>query len=64
MSFFRIDENNEFHEAPNFVRAPDYDLFVENKDEYQYPTQGGWYWFDTAEEAYQFFNYTPQINNI
>jgi hypothetical protein len=61
MSFFRVDPNNDFQEAPNFVRAPDYDLFVEEKDTYTYPTQGGWYWFDTLEEAEKFFNIIKEV---
>jgi hypothetical protein len=44
--FYRIDENGEFHWAQNFVRAPDYDLFREQKDTYTYPTPGNWLWFD------------------
>lgn len=63
MSFFRVDPNNDFQEAPNFVRAPDYDLFAEEKDTYTYPTQGGWYWFDTIEEARLFFNIPESIND-
>jgi hypothetical protein len=55
-AFYRVDDDGIFHQAPNFVRAPDYDLFKEDKDTYTYPTEGGWYWFDTLEEAKQFFN--------
>ena len=54
MSFFRID-NEELQEAPNFVHAPDYSLLAEDKDSYSYPTQGGWFWFDTEEEAKAYF---------
>jgi hypothetical protein len=43
------------------VRAPDYDLFVEDKDSYTYPTQDGWYWFDTLEEAEKFFNIIKEV---
>jgi len=49
--FYRIDCNGDFQYAPNFVRAPDYDLFVEDKDSYAYPTPGGWHWCETLEEA-------------
>ena len=63
MSFFRIDPNNDFQEAPNFVRAPDYDLFVEDRNTYTYPTQGGWHWFDTLEEAYIFFDIPKPITD-
>ena len=56
MSFFRVDQQDDFQEAPNYVYAPDYTLQKEEKDTYEYPTDGGWYWFDTVEEAKIFFN--------
>ena len=56
MSFFRVDQQGDFQEAPNYVYAPDYNLQKEDKDTYEYPTAGGWYWFDTVEEAKIFFN--------
>ena len=40
--------------APNFIDAPDYNLRAEDKDTYEYPTHG-WYWFDSEEEAKEFF---------
>jgi hypothetical protein len=60
MSFFRIDNDN-LHEAPNFVYAPDYELSIDEKDTYTYPTEGGWYWFDTIAEAREFFNIPEPI---
>lgn len=54
--FYRVDINGDFQYAPNFVRAPDYELDIELKDTYTYPTTGGWYWFATEEEAKTFFN--------
>lgn len=53
-AFYRV-ENEELQEAPNFVYAPTYTLSKEEKDTYTYPTEGGWYWFDTIEEAATFF---------
>lgn len=55
MSFFRV-EDEELFEAPNFVYAPTYTLLKEEKDSYTYPTEGGWRWFDTEEEARTFYN--------
>ena len=55
-AFYRVDQDGIFHQAPNFVRAPTYDLFKEDKDTYTYPTEGGWMWFDTLDEAREFFN--------
>ena len=56
MGFFKED-NEEILEAPNFVSAPTYTLVKEERDTYTLPIDG-WYWFDTSEEAYNFF----QIN--
>lgn len=44
----------ELLNAPNSVDAPDYTLSVETKDDHNYPVDG-WHWFDTEEEAIQFF---------
>jgi hypothetical protein len=41
--------------APNAVRAPEYDLFREKKDTYEYPVND-WYWFDDETTAKEFFN--------
>jgi hypothetical protein len=40
--------------APNKVMAPDYTLDRADKDSYSYPAHG-WYWFDTEEQAREFF---------
>ena len=49
MPFYKKD-NEELLVAPNFVFGPDFELRAETKDEHVYPT-GGWYWFDTLEDA-------------
>lgn len=54
--FYRVDVNGAFQFAPNFVRAPDYDLFREDRLTYTYPTMGDWYWFDDEVDAYLFFD--------
>lgn len=41
--------------GPNFVEAGSYNIYREYKDTYTYPI-GGWYWFDSKEEAYIFWN--------
>ena len=54
MAFYKLE--NELLEAPNFVIFPDgTELFAEYKDRYTYPVQD-WYWFDTEEEAKNFYN--------
>lgn len=61
MGFYKVDETSgELLSGPNFVYGPflDYVLLAEEKDEYL--TLGvlpidGWYWFDTDEQAREFF---------
>ncbi len=56
--FYRLNPNDSsaFECAPNFVYAPEYTLQKADKDSYTYPTNGLWYWLNTEEEAYAFFN--------
>ena len=35
--------------------GPGWDLLISEKDQYTYPAHG-WYWFDSKEEAENFFN--------
>lgn len=49
MPFFKKDNDNLLT-APNFVYAPDYTLKADEKDSYEYPIDG-WYWFETLDEA-------------
>lgn len=57
MPFYKR-ENDELTVAPNFVRGPGFDLFAEQKDEYQYPVEG-WYWFDNLDAAMAAFAPKP-----
>ena len=57
MPFYKR-ENEELLVAPNFVRGPGFDLFAEQKDEYQYPVEG-WYWFDNLDAAMAAFAPKP-----
>ena len=52
--FYRVDQDGIFHFA-RWVRAPDYSLDLESKDEYAYPTPGGWMLFSTRDEACAYF---------
>lgn len=38
----------------NVVTTPNVELTVETKDDFDYPVEG-WHWFDTEEEAREFF---------
>ena len=54
--FYRVDGNDLFQYAANFVHGPGYSIFKEEKDTYTYPTEGGWVWHNTEEEARIYFN--------
>ncbi len=49
--FYKL-ENEELQEANSVIG--EYFLFAEEKDSYEYPVNG-WYWFDTIELAKLFF---------
>jgi hypothetical protein len=48
-------ESDSVSYGPNFVIDQNFELRAESKDEHTYPVDG-WYWFDTMEDAYAFFN--------
>jgi hypothetical protein len=47
--------NNEIVFVRNSILVPGVEISRENKDNYQYPMLG-WYWFDSDEAAAAFFN--------
>jgi len=61
--FYKNDNNNNLLYAQNFVCSPTFEIFADQKDKYQYPVEG-WYWFETDTEAYTFFNITPPTITI
>jgi len=62
--FYKIDLSGVVMCAVNFVYGgyDAYQLFREQKDTYTYPVDG-WYWFDTEEQAYNYFGiyWYPEI---
>jgi hypothetical protein len=52
--FYKLDGETVLH-GPNFVLNANYELRKETKDNHEYPVDG-WYWFDTEEDAYLFFD--------
>ena len=52
--FYKLDGEIVLH-GPNFVLNANYELRAETKDNHEYPVDG-WYWFDTEEDAYLFFD--------
>ena len=54
--FYKVDPSGVVIHGPNYVYGPydQYKLLREEKDTYTYPIDG-WYWFDTEQEAYEFF---------
>lgn len=54
-SGFYKNEDGQLLSGPHFVLAGSFSLYREQKDTYTYPV-GGWYWFDSIQEACTFFN--------
>lgn len=56
---FYFNDNGYVICGLNHVYGPygQFHLVKEDKDTYTYPI-GGWYWFDSEEEAYNFFGLT------
>jgi len=54
--FYKVDPSGIVIYGLNYVFGPydQYKLLREEKDTYTYPIDG-WYWFDTEQEAYEFF---------
>lgn len=53
-SGFYKNFSGEIIYGPNCISHKDYELSRQNKDEYEYPVDG-WYWFDSKQEAKEFF---------
>ncbi len=47
--FYKIQDNQMIY-APRIVEGNGYALFAQDKDTYQYPVDG-WYWFDSDTDA-------------
>ena len=56
MFYKLIDEKNYIFGSE--VLSAEYQLLTEDKDTYTYPIDG-WYWFNSDEEAREFFNLPP-----
>lgn len=55
MAFFSIDETSgELLVGENFVLNAGYELYADRHRAYDLPVDG-WYWFDTEDEARDFF---------
>lgn len=52
---FYKSENDELLGGSMMVIGPTFELYEHDKDRYEYPIEG-WYWFDTEEQARIFFN--------
>lgn len=50
MPFCRKTEDNKLESAEQEVCAPDYTLRADERDSYEFPVQG-WWWFDSEDEA-------------
>ena len=54
--FYKIEDGNLLF-APHFVDAPSFTLLEDEKDNYEFPVDG-WYWFDNELDAKSFFKIT------
>lgn len=52
--FYKFNEEALFY-APNFVECDSYKLVIEEKENYNLPVDG-WYYFESEVEAKEFFN--------
>ena len=52
--FYKLDESGDILYASYAVYNKDYTLLKDQKDSFQYPVDG-WFWFDTKEEAEKYF---------
>ncbi len=63
-SGFYFNDNGYMICALNYVLGPyeHFSLYREEKDTYAYPVDG-WYWFNSEEEAYNFFGipWSPDV---
>jgi hypothetical protein len=55
--FYKLDGDLLY--GPNFVLNANYELRKETYTEHTYPVDG-WYWFDTEEQAREFFGLPPK----
>lgn len=60
---FVKNDNSSLIIGDNFVYAPTFILTKETKGEFTYPIDG-WYWFDTIEEANEFFGIKTKGENL
>ena len=62
MPFYKLDPDNDqsLFIANLGVDAPDYSITINDKDTYNYPVHG-WYYFDSDEYAYAFFGIEYEI---
>lgn len=62
--FYKLDSSNTVMCGQHFIYGPQnsFELYREQKDIYIYPIDG-WYWFDSEELAYNFFEieWYPEI---
>ena len=53
--FYTTNEQGELMHAPNYVIAPDFAIYRDQREAYTYPVHG-WAWFDSEAEARAAYN--------
>lgn len=61
--FYKLDEYGNMLYGPNFVISATHSLIAQLYNTYTYPTDG-WYYFETQDAAYTFFNYVPPVMDV
>ena len=56
--FYTTNEQGELMHAPNYVIAPDFAIYRDQREAYTYPVHG-WTWFDSEAEARAAYNLPP-----
>jgi hypothetical protein len=57
--FYKYEEPS-LHHGPNYVLDSNFKLYKETRNDHTYPIDG-WYWFDSIEEAREFYDIPTPI---
>ena len=61
--FYTTNEQGELMHAPNYVIAPDFAIYRDQREAYTYPVHG-WSWFDSEAEARAAYNLPPVAGEL
>ena len=61
--FYTTNDQGELMHAPNYVIAPDFAIYRDQRTEYTYPVHG-WTWYDSESDARAAFNPPPTASEL